>query len=426
MDDYSIIRVYASEKARYEGKDLSIAVLSYVKSLRIAARCVVLRGVGGCYESGETTTTRIVELSYDLPLIIEIILPRADAQAVLERLDAMVADGIVAVVPATVVSHRTAASLVPKNLRVRDVMTRDPVCAHEDFPVRSAAELLLDGGFKALPVVDLEKRCVGIITQGDLMARAGMPARLGLMSLLPERERERWLASCEELRCEKAMTPSPTTVREDSRLAEAIKLMNKRALKRLPVLDDRGAVSGMLSRIDILRAIAMTKGSAAPAEAPTYGRGARFVEELVGRDEFSLRDSLGLKAAVDELIASGRQRAAVVDAGGRLVGIVTDRILVRALGGQIGGRLSFGLGRRARRAARPISGIMERGLKVATERMSVYEALGLMTEYGLKRLPVVDSKGAFRGMIGRDSIMLAFARLWDPPAAGSAPPRPSD
>jgi len=54
------------------------------------------------------------------------------------------------------------------------------------------------------------------------MARAGMPVRLGLMSLLPERERESWLASCEDLPCEKVMTPSPTTVKEDARLADAI------------------------------------------------------------------------------------------------------------------------------------------------------------------------------------------------------------
>jgi CBS-domain-containing membrane protein len=426
MEDYSIIRVYASEKSRYEGKDLSLAVLSYVKSLRIAARCVVLRGVGGCYESGETTTTRIVELSSDLPLVIEIVLPRADERRVLERLDAMVLDGLVAVIPAAVSSHRTAASLVPRNLRVRDVMTRNPVCAHADFPARSAAELLFDASFKALPVVDLDKRCVGILTQGDLMARAGMPARLGLMSLLPERERERWLASCEGLRCEKVMTPSPTTVREDSRLADAIKLMNKRGLKRLPVLDDRGAVTGMLSRIDILRAIAMTEEPEAPAEAPTEVSRAGRVGELGDRDAFSLRDSLGLKAAIDALVANGRQRAAVVDGEGRLVGIVTDRILMRELGGQIGGRLAFGPGRRARRAARPISGIMERGLKVATEGMSVYEALRLMAEYGLKRLPIVDEKGAFRGMIGRDSILLAVAEPWDSPDAGAAPPRPRD
>jgi len=139
MDDYTIIRVYASENARYEGKDLSLAIVSYVKSQRVAARCVVLRGGGGCYESGETATTHIVELSYDRPLIIEIILPQADARRVLERLDAMVVDGIVAALPATLASHRSSASLVPRNLRVRDVMTSDPVCAHEDFPVRTAA-----------------------------------------------------------------------------------------------------------------------------------------------------------------------------------------------------------------------------------------------------------------------------------------------
>ena len=102
-----------------------------------------------------------------------------------------------------------------------------------------------------------------------------------------------------------------------------------------------------------------------------------------------------------------------MDREGKLVGVVTDQALLRALGGQIKGSLAFGMGRRARLAARPISGIMERGLKTATERMTVYEALGLMTQYGLKRIPVVDEKGVFRGMIRRDSIMLAFARLWD-------------
>jgi CBS domain-containing protein len=424
VEDCSIIRIYTSEKARYEGKDLSLAVVSYVKSLRIAARCVVLRGVGGCYESGETATTHIVELSNDLPIVIEIVLPRADEGRVLERLDAMVLDGLVAVIPAAVASHRTAASLLPRNLRVRDVMTRDPVRAHADFSVRSAAELLLDASFKALPVVDLERRCVGIITQGDLMTRSGMPVRLGLMSLLPERERESWLRSLEDTRCGDVMTKSPTTVRDDARLADAIKVMNRHGLKRLPVLDERGAVTGMLSRIDVLRAIAATRGSEAPAESPAGV--ARYVEELSDRDRFSLAEDLGLKAAVDALVAGGRQRAAVVDAEGRLVGIVTDRILVRALGGQMGNGLGLGIGRRARLAARPISGIMERDLKTATERMTVYEALGLMARYGLKRVPVVDEKGAFRGMIGRDSIMLAFAGLWDSQDSVAAPPRPSD
>ena len=413
MNDYSIIRVYTSEKARYEGKDLSLAIESYIRSLKIAARCVILRGTGGCYENGGTASTHIVELSYDLPLIIEIILPQADAIGVIDRLDTMVVDGVVAILPATVSSHRTSASLVPKNLRVRDIMTRSPVCAHSDFSVRSAAELLFDSSFKSLPVIDMDKHCVGIITQSDLMTRAKMPVRLGLMPFLPAHERERWLSSCEGLRCEEVMTRSPTVVKEDARLADAIKLMNRESRKRMPVLDDHGAVAGMLSRIDVLRTIAMTKASEASLEVSTGDHYFRYVEELTDRDTLSLRASVGLKSAIDTLIASGGQRAAVVDQDGHLVGIITDQILVRALGGQIGGRFSFGIGRRARRAARPISDIMERNPKTATEKMSVYEALGLMTEYGLKRIPVVDSGNVFRGMIRRDSILLAFSQLWD-------------
>jgi len=175
----------------------------------------------------------------------------------------------------------------------------------------------------------------------------------------------------------------------------------------LPVIDESGAVTGMLSRIDILRAIAIGKLSEAREEIPADGFYARYVEELRDRDEFSLRDELAHKA--------------VVDAEGRLVGVITDRILMRALGGQIRG-LSFGIGRRARLAARPIAGIMERDLKVATEKMTVYEALEAMTQYGLKRMPVVDAKGAYKGMIGRDSIMLAFAKLWDSSTEGLMPP----
>jgi len=63
MTEYTVVRVYTSEKARYEGKELAPAIEAYIRSLKIAARCVVMRGSSGCYENGETATTRIVELS---------------------------------------------------------------------------------------------------------------------------------------------------------------------------------------------------------------------------------------------------------------------------------------------------------------------------------------------------------------------------
>jgi CBS-domain-containing membrane protein len=421
VTDYTIIRIYTSEKARFEGKELAQVIESYIRSLKLAARCVVMRGMSGCYENGETATTHIVELSYNLPLIIEIILPQADATKVLEHLDAIVVDGIVAIVSATVSSHRTMASLVPKNLRVRDVMTPNPVCAHADFSVRAAAEILLDSTFKALPVIDAEKRCLGIITPNDLVSRAGMPARLGLIPLIPERERERWLLSCEELRCQEVMTKSPKVIKEDARLVDAIKLMNHERLKRLPVTDEHGAVVGMLARIDVLKTIAMTRGpdAAAPGEAQNAPI-VRYIDEIKDRDTISLDSGMPMKSAIDALVEKKAQRAGVVDPEGKLVGIITDEMLFRALGGQIAGKFPFGFGRRMRLSVRPISAIMTRDFKAVTEKMTIYEAVSLMTEFALKRVPVVDAQGKYDGMIRRDTILMVFAKLWD---ASSEDPR---
>jgi CBS domain-containing protein len=253
-------------------------------------------------------------------------------------------------------------------------------------------------------VVEGDGRCAGIITQNDLISRAKMPTRLGLMRYLPTKEREAWLRTCEGLRCGDIMTKPPRLIDEDAKAAAAIKLMNHEALKRLPVIDGGGKVVGILSRIDILRTIAATRVGDSPA-SPGDPRFSRYVEGLSDRDHFSLEATTGLKAAIDALVAEGRQRAAVVDKEDRLVGLITDRLLVQALGARGGGK--------ARKASRPVSEIMERDLKVATETMTTYEALGLMTEFGHKRIPVVDSGNIFRGMIRRDSILLAFSRLWE-------------
>ena len=111
MLEYTIVRLYTREKARYEGKSLSRAVVDYVHSLGTAARCVVLRGVEGLYETGEMMSASIVEGSYDLPIVIDIILPAAEAEAVIARLETMVTDGFVTVSGARVTSYRRPDSI---------------------------------------------------------------------------------------------------------------------------------------------------------------------------------------------------------------------------------------------------------------------------------------------------------------------------
>lgn len=412
MTEYSIIKVYTREKARHEGKDIAEAVVAYVRSLRLAARCVVMRGMAGCYENGETASSHLVELSYDFPVVIDIILPATETDAVVATLDAMIADGVVAVVPAAVRFYRTSAELFPRNLHVRDVMTHKPTVAHPDFSVRALVELLLDTGLKALPVVDDAGVCVGMVTQNDLVSRAGMPSRLGLFRLLPARTRDAWLGAAENRRCSDIMSGPAATVHEGTRVSEAIHRMNREKRKRLPVIDDHGHIVGMLSRIDVLKAIATTRAAAAgtrPATSP--GTHAHTVGDVESRDELALPEGATLQAAINALVGNGVQRAAVIDDRGVLVGLVTDAILVEALGGVGAGRRLFPLFRSQRHDS-PLRTIMIRSPKSVREDASIDEALALMTEEGFKRLPVVDANGVFKGMIRRDSILLALAHTY--------------
>lgn len=61
-----------------------------------------------------------------------------------------------------------AQGLDPKNVKLKDVMTRDPIAIKESEPARRALETMLHFGFRHLPVVDSEGRLVGIISIKDV------------------------------------------------------------------------------------------------------------------------------------------------------------------------------------------------------------------------------------------------------------------
>lgn len=81
---YKIIRIFTSEEeVHWHGKPLYNAIMEYIRSLKLAARCTINRRIAGCYENGEISTQTILDLSMNLPLTIEIFLPAAEAESVL-------------------------------------------------------------------------------------------------------------------------------------------------------------------------------------------------------------------------------------------------------------------------------------------------------------------------------------------------------
>ena len=120
-----------------------------------------------------------------------------------------------------------------------------------------------------------------------------------------------------------------------------------------------------------------------------------------------------MDAVVGIIDATDLQRVAVVDGEGRLQGIISDSDLLRAFKpdpggpGQLFARLARSLrGEMDQRLARTRADeVMDANPVTIREDALIGEAIRLMTEGRLKRLPVVDADGHFRGLISRDSLL---------------------
>jgi len=101
------LRIYIGERDHWHGKPLYAAILDLLRHEGIAG-ATVHRGIAGYGASGAFHTTRVLQLSVDLPVVIEVIETAERIAAVLPRLREMVSQGLIVLVDCEVVHHRTA------------------------------------------------------------------------------------------------------------------------------------------------------------------------------------------------------------------------------------------------------------------------------------------------------------------------------
>lgn len=136
-------------------------------------------------------------------------------------------------------------------MRVADLMTTDVITVGPDATLKEAARRMLEGRLSGLPVTDNSGKLVGIITEADFVSGEAdrRRERAGLLRLLV---REETIPS-HERKVSEVMTSDVVIISPEADHAEAARQMERRRVKRLPVLDD-GRLVGMISRSDLLRA----------------------------------------------------------------------------------------------------------------------------------------------------------------------------
>jgi CBS domain-containing protein len=143
-------------------------------------------------------------------------------------------------------------------MKVREIMIPRVISVEADASVMQAVRLMLQNRISGLPVVGSKGELVGMVTEGDFLRRGEIGT---------QRRRPRWLeflvgpgrladeyVHAYGRKVEEVMTRFPVAITEDTPLEEAVELMERHRIKRLPVVRNKLPI-GIVSRANIMRAL---------------------------------------------------------------------------------------------------------------------------------------------------------------------------
>jgi len=139
-----------------------------------------------------------------------------------------------------------------RHYEVREVMTADPVTVTPPTPLKYVADLLVkqqDGG---VPVVSLQRKVLGVITETDLLRKEELQRDPDAPHSIHLNYRARRDMATAQTAGE-IMHTTPVTVRPDASVAEAARLMNRHDATYLPVTDENGKLLGVVCPRNLLQ-----------------------------------------------------------------------------------------------------------------------------------------------------------------------------
>jgi CBS domain-containing protein len=145
-----------------------------------------------------------------------------------------------------------------RRLTVAAVMTSRVHVARPLTPFKRLVQLIEENRISAVPIVDAQGIPVGIVSESDLLLKERRRELESESSLLHPRRRRQERAKAEGVVAWEIMTKPPITVRSDTTLPQAARLMQERNVRRLVVVDERDKIVGIVSRSDLLQVFLRT------------------------------------------------------------------------------------------------------------------------------------------------------------------------
>ena len=142
---------------------------------------------------------------------------------------------------------------------VKDIMVKEVITIQKDASVEELSELLIKNKISGVPVIDSEGKLVGIATEGDLIIKDSdlhFPRYFKLLdSIIYLESLNKFKKNLKKFlgtKVKDVMTAEIKTVKEETPISEAANIMIKYNINRVPVLDSKDELVGIVTRADIV------------------------------------------------------------------------------------------------------------------------------------------------------------------------------
>jgi len=188
------------------------------------------------------------------------------------------------------------------------------------------------------------------------------------------------------------------TVTKQRKVLDAIRLMVKHDIRRLPIVDDRGRILGIITLLDILSAVYEWAREGEVEGAPGAIYGEVFNSEVMRYAKTNIVASYPhepVSEVIEKLVKHNIGSMPIVDEEGRILGIFTEWDVVKLI-------TSMDL-------PHTVSDVMTRIVYVLTEYSTVFDALEGIVLYNFRRYPILDSRGNLVAMLHAKDILRYLA-----------------
>ena len=130
---------------------------------------------------------------------------------------------------------------------IRDWMTRDVISVTAETPMLKASKLMKDHDIRCLPVIDDDRRVIGIVSAGDV--KAASPSKSTTLDM------HELYYLLFEMKIKEIMTADPVTVMPLDTVEQVAQLMQEKDQASLPVVDADARLVGMITHHDIFKVL---------------------------------------------------------------------------------------------------------------------------------------------------------------------------